>query len=151
MPSSPPPLLLSLLNKVRRQRGEKMFVTWLSWWRSCSLRHGLHVFVFVCMCAFLGLQVWKIYCGWELKMSSFWPGIFVCLLVCESTQMDMRVSFWSSVITCRYLCMHARAPVYFMYSYMVELQGEWALWISKPCVCFLWHPYRPRSMTALLH
>lgn len=131
MSSSPPPLLLSLLNKVRRQRGEKMFVTWLSWWRSCSLRHGSHVFVFVCMCVFLGLQVWKIYCGRELKMSSFWAkNLCVSTSVRECTVQymciyeHMHIYSICSVITCRYSCLHAYALVYFMYSYMVELQGE---------------------------
>lgn len=77
------PLLLSLLNKVRRQTGEKMFVTSLSWWRSCSLRHSSHVFVFVCASGFASLEnlLW-----WGTK-DHFGPGIFVCLLVFVCAQL----------------------------------------------------------------
>lgn len=129
-----------------------MFVTWLSRWRSCSLCHGSHVFVFVCMCEFLGLQVWKIYCGWELKMSSFGArNLCVSVWVCTAQYMCtyVCVSFWSSLITCRYSCVHACALGYFMYSYMVELQGEWALWVSQLNICLFQHPcsqWRPHCI-----
>lgn len=50
-----PPPLLSLLNKVRKQSGEKMFVTWLSWWRSCSLTR----ITCICICGYVFVWVCK--------------------------------------------------------------------------------------------
>lgn len=96
MSSSPPPLLLSLLNKVRRQRGEKTFVTRLSRWRSCTLS-AVGVYWCVCVCVsgsanmenllWLGAKYELILCVWECVL------YYVCVCMVQHVYDQMWGSF----------------------------------------------------------
>lgn len=77
-PASPPQLFL--LNKVRKERGGEMFVTWLSWWRSCSCWHGSHVSnVGMCesvwVCKHGGLCVFTHWLRGSVKMDEFFKSL----------------------------------------------------------------------------
>lgn len=109
MSSFPPPLLLSLLNKVRRQSAEKTFVTWLV---VVEKLHNLSRIACLCVGVYLVFQVWKIYCGWELMMSSFWTRDH-CVSACVCAKFNMCMItrdglFEAAWITCGCsCCMHA--------------------------------------------
>lgn len=72
-----------------------------------------------CLCVFLSLQIWKIYCGWELKDELILNYGSLHVLVCQ----------WEKSRSCMIMCtgllevMHVHRQ-YFLHCYMVKLVNE---------------------------
>lgn len=117
----PPPLLFSLLNKVRRRRRRRRRgaggVCHLAVVVETLQSPSRFKWIWICVraCVFLCLLVWKIYCGWELKMSSF--GARKCLWVSNCVLVCTVQCLCNDVCVC-YMCEHVLLWILWIYTWL---------------------------------